>query len=38
VLTLTLAARDAPLYGEAVARRLKLLAASLGCEAANRFT
>ncbi len=37
VLTLTLAERDAPLYGEAVARRLKLLATAMGFEAANRF-
>ncbi len=37
VLTLTLAARDAPLYGEAVARRLKLLATSMEYEAAHRF-
>ena len=38
VLTLTLAERDAPLYGEAVARRLKLLAAAMGYEAAHRFS
>lgn len=36
VLTLTLAARDAPLYGEAVARRLKLLASAMGLSAEYR--
>ncbi len=35
VLTLTLADRDAPLYGEAVVRRLKLLAAAMGYESAH---
>ena len=35
-LTLTLAAADAPLFGEAVTRRLKALAAVLGLETAQR--
>lgn len=36
MLTLTLAGRDAPLYGEAVARRLKLLASAMGLGTAYR--
>ena len=37
VLTLTLAAADAALYGEAVARRLKVLATAMEHTAARRF-
>lgn len=37
MLVLTLAKRDAPLYGEAVARRLKTLAQSFGLEPSTRL-